>query len=222
MLPTIEQTAIKRRSKGERTKNLILVSTIAVLAEQGIKGTTHRAIATQANIQLSLTTYYFKDIQALVQQAFELNYQHATKTIAQLWLPILSFVSEQTKVALQKVSFRVALREKLTELLLNLLSDNSDNNRNQLIVEQHLFNEALVAPSLRIITAHHFDAQLAPCLQLCQHFSKDKAKSNAQILHTVITQIQYQQLLTTKPILNTDLYRTMLHQTLAIVLDVKP
>jgi len=73
MLSATEQPAVLRRSKGERTKKLILESAIVMLAEHGIKGTTHRAIATHANLQLSLTTYYFKDIQDLVQQAFELN-----------------------------------------------------------------------------------------------------------------------------------------------------
>ena len=58
MSTTNEQTIKKRRSKGERTKHLILESAIAILAKQGIKGATHRAIASHANIQLSLTTYY--------------------------------------------------------------------------------------------------------------------------------------------------------------------
>ena len=224
MLSTIEHVCVKRRSKGERTKNLILGSAIAMLAEQGIKGTTHRAIASHADIQLSLTTYYFKDIQALVQQAFELNYYHATKIIEQLWQPILSLIAQQTKVALNKVSLRVALREELTDLLLNLIALNTDNNRQQLIVEQHLFNEALVAPTLRLIAENQYHAQLKPCLQLCQYFSKDKDKveANAQILHTIVTQIQYQQLLANIPTVNSSNTRSMLYQTLALILDVKP
>ena len=157
-----------------------------------------------------------------MQQAFTLNYNHATKTIEQLWQPILSLIDQNTKVALQKVSLRVALREKLSDLLLNLITLNIDNNRQQLIVEQHLFNEALVAPSLRLIAEHHDEAQLKPCLKLCQYFNKDKVIVNAKILHTIVTQIQYQQLLSNSSALNNSNIRVLLHQTLAIVLDVKP
>ncbi|MCJ8295598.1 MAG: TetR family transcriptional regulator, partial [Colwellia sp.] len=65
--------SVKRRSKGERTRERILIAAIEVLALNGIKGTTHRAIARHAQLQLSLTTYYFKDIQELIHQAFKLN-----------------------------------------------------------------------------------------------------------------------------------------------------
>jgi len=222
MLTIIEQTAIKRGSKGERTKNLILEAAIAVLAEQGIKGTTHRAIAAHANIQLSLTTYYFKDIQALVQQAFELNSCYAMKFIKGLWQPILALVEKYTKVALRRVSLRLELQETLSHSLLQLIALNTTKNRNQLIVEQQLFTEIQHSPSLRLIAKQHHDAQLKPCLQLCEYFSKDKAKVNAQILLTVVEQIQYRQLLAETSVINNDNIRNMIQQTLAIVLEVKP
>ena len=55
-------TNINRRAKGEQTRNKILEAAIEVIAKLGVKGTTHRAVALQADTQLSLTTYYFKDI----------------------------------------------------------------------------------------------------------------------------------------------------------------
>ena len=54
-----ENPAVRRRSKGEKTREKILLSAIEVLGLNGIKGTTHRAIASHADLQLSLTTYYF-------------------------------------------------------------------------------------------------------------------------------------------------------------------
>jgi len=222
MLISIAQAPVKRRSKGEKTKSLILEAAIIVLAERGIKGTTHRAIAVHANIQLSLTTYYFKDIESLVQQAFELNSSQATKAIEHLWHPILALVKQQTKVALRRVSLRLELRESLSDLLLQLLAFSTTKNRNQLIVKQQLFSEMVHAPSLRLIAKQYHDAQLNPCLQLCHYFSKCKANVNAQILLTIIEQIQYRQLLAETYVLSDNNIRTMLQQTLAIVLEVKP
>lgn len=222
MLTKIEQMPIKQRSKGERTKHLILEAAIVVLAEQGIKGTTHRAIAAHANIQLSLTTYYFKDIQALVQQAFELNSHHAINVIENLWQPILACVNQYTKLALRRVSLRLELRETLTDLLLQLIALNTAQNRNQLIVEQQLSSEIQHSLALRLIAKQHHDAQLSICQQLCQHFSKAKTNVNAEILLTIVEHIQLRQLLAETPVLSDNNIRTMIQQTLAIVLEVKP
>lgn len=51
------QLPVKKRSKGEITREKILIAAIDILALNGIKGTTHRAIASHADLQLSLTTY---------------------------------------------------------------------------------------------------------------------------------------------------------------------
>lgn len=222
MLTTLEQAPIQRRSKGERTKNLILEAAIAVLAEQGIKGTTHRAIATHANIQLSLTTYYFKDIQALVNQAFELNSVHAMKAMVDLWQPILALVNKHTKVALRRVSLRLELKEKLTDLFIELIALNTAENRKQLIVEQQLFSEIQLSLPLRIITKPYHDAKLKLCRQLCQPFSSAKADINAELILTLIEQIQYRQLLAETSIKNNNHIRILLQQILAIIVAVKP
>ena len=222
MLKNIEQTPVKRRSKGERTKKLILESAISILAEQGIKGTTHRAVAAHANIQLSLTTYYFKDIQELVQQAFELNSQNVARVTENLWQPILALVAIQSKVALRRVSLRIELQEELTDLLQTMIRLNIDRNRKQLIVEQQLFNESQVSLSLRPLAQKHYETLLKPCKQLCQYFSKDIVNVNAQMLLILIQQTQYRQLLLERATIDSHEMRTLLQQTLAIVLAIKP
>lgn len=212
----------QRRSKGERTKHLILEAAIAVLAQQGVKGTTHRAIAAQANIQLSLTTYYFKDIQTLIDQAFELNSHHTMKAMLDLWQAILAVVNNHTKVALRRVSLRLELKEILSSLLLELIAINITENRQQLIVEQQLSSEIQLSPTLRMVAKHSHDSQLKHCRQLCLPFSSTKADINAALLLTVVEQIQYRQLLADTPVINNHDIRIMLQQILALVLAVKP
>lgn len=216
-----EQTEKKRRSKGERTKHLILESAIAILAKQGIKGATHRAIASHANIQLSLTTYYFKDIQELVQQAFELNSTNIINEVDALWQPAITLVDKHSKADLRRVSIRVELREKLTDLLAELVIQNSTNHRQQLIVEQQLFSEIQVTEALRFNAKSHYASQLQPCLQLCQYFTQDGVETNAEILLNQIQQITYRQLLT-QDSQSVDNMRRAISQILAIVIRVKP
>lgn len=221
MSVTNEQTVKKRRTKGERTKHLILESAIAVLAQQGIKGATHRAIASHANIQLSLTTYYFKDIQELVQQAFELNTNNIISEINSIWQPIINLVDVHTKAELRKVSVRVALREKLAQQLAAVVMTNAKSNHQQLIVQQQLSAEAQVTASL-VSIAHKLNlAQLQPCMQLVQYFSQEDIEVNAEILLNQIQQATYRYLLLNSSDKNDYIYR-VINQILAIVIRIKP
>jgi DNA-binding transcriptional regulator YbjK len=222
MLAINEEIITNRRSKGERTKHRILESAIAILAIQGIKGTTHRAIASHADIQLSLTTYYFKDIQELVLQAFELNSFNVISQINTAWQPAIDVVDKHSKAELRSVSVRVELRAKLTDILVQLITHNTTNNRQQLIVEQQLFSEIQVTSALRTIAKNHHFAQLQPCLLLCQYFAKEGIEINAELLLSQIQQIQYRQLLLTDPTSGTDDIRTKVEQILALVLRVRP
>jgi len=221
MSATNEKTIKKRRSKGERTKHLILESAIAILAKQGIKGATHRAIASHANIQLSLTTYYFKDIQELVQQAFELNSANIISDVDSLWQPAIDLVDKQSKADLRRVSVRVALRAEIANLLVELVTTNTTDNHQQLIVEQQLFSEVQVTPTLRAVAKEHHLAQLQPCLQLCQYFAQDNLEINAEILLTQIQQICYRQLLADNS-QSVEKIHSIINQALAIVIRVKP
>lgn len=222
MLVDKDQTLVKRRTKGEKTKKLILKSAIDLLAKQGIKGTTHRAIAAQANIQLSLTTYYFKDIQQLIHEAFALNSANATANIPILWQPILALLAQYNKVDLRRVKVRLELHSLLTDLFVQLIEFNVANNRHQLIVEQQLLNEIQFSMPLRLLAEQLNLSQLKPCIDLCQFFNKDLANVNAQIFLTLLKQAQYQQLLVGKSILRHAEFRTFIQQGLAVVLTIKP
>jgi TetR/AcrR family transcriptional regulator, regulator of biofilm formation and stress response len=49
----------------------LLAATIVVIARDGVRAATHRAIATEAGVSLSATTYYFSSRDDLVHAAFE-------------------------------------------------------------------------------------------------------------------------------------------------------
>ncbi|SEL04076.1 transcriptional regulator, TetR family [Colwellia chukchiensis] len=223
MLTNTPSVPVKRRRKGEQTKNLILESAIIVLAQHGVKGTTHRAIAEQAKLQLSLTTYYFKDIQALIQQAFSSNCQYLLTARIQRWQAMLAVITTIPKAALRTVKQRRALLEQLTDLLLAALEDTAQNHRHQQVVEQLLLTEALVSPSLQALTQQHYQACLKPCLALCQYFSADSAQTStkAEILMTQIQHLEYRHLLFSPAQVNTTQARAWLQVPLAMALSLK-
>jgi DNA-binding transcriptional regulator YbjK len=189
-----EKAPVKRRSKGEQTRNQILNAAIEILATQGIKGTTHRAVANHAQLQLSLTTYYFKDIQELVHEAFMLS---STKTVSRAgaaWLPAFEILDSYTKTQLKIKSLRNELAEVLATMATNYLVNKIKEHPTELAIEQLLFTEIQITPQLRELAQTHRHALILPFIQLCSYFNKTNASVDADIMLTLFTQIEYRNL----------------------------
>ncbi|WP_344811443.1 TetR/AcrR family transcriptional regulator [Microlunatus aurantiacus] len=57
--------------RGARSRrDLLIDTTLDVIAEHGVAGTTHRRVAAAAGVPLGSTTYYFADLADLLQAAF--------------------------------------------------------------------------------------------------------------------------------------------------------
>lgn len=195
MPAVIDKSPVKRRSKGEQTRHQILMSAIDVLAKQGIKGTTHRAIATQANLQLSLTTYYFKDIQELVHEAFMLSSSKTVSTAGAAWLQAFEVLDSYSKVQLKKLALRQELSIQLSTMATQYLVNKIKTCPIELTIEQLLFTEIQVTPQLRELAQTHRQALLAPFIQLCTYFNDESPEIDADIMLTLFTQLEYRNLL---------------------------
>lgn len=186
--------AVKRRSKGEQTRLQILNAAIEVLAANGIKGTTHRAIANQAELQLSLTTYYFKDIQQLVHEAFLLSSNRTIEKVSTAWQQVFDLLDSYTKTRLKNMSVRRELAITLSKIASDYLVNKIKENPVDLAVEQFMFTEVKVSPELQQLAEKHRAYLLAPFEKLCGYFSPETAVIDADILLTVFTQLEYRNL----------------------------
>ncbi len=187
-------TTVQRRSKGERTREKILLAAIDILAINGIKGTTHRAIASYAEIQLSLTTYYFKDIRELVQQAFQLNSEHLKARTSTILYKAFISLEDIDKASLKKVAVRSELCDNLAEMTSQYLFENIKNESVSLVVEQLMFTAVQVSPELKKLAQEHEKSQLMPFTKLAKYFNKKDPDVDAQMMRTIFSQLQYSQL----------------------------
>lgn len=60
------------RAAGQARRAALLDAAIEVIAESGVSGTTHRAVATRAGVPLSTTSYFFASLDELIAAAMEL------------------------------------------------------------------------------------------------------------------------------------------------------
>lgn len=210
-----------RLSKGQRTKQLILEAAIEVLAKHGIKGTTHRAIANHADIQLSLTTYYFRDIRHLVDEAFLLSSTRTIVNANEYWHKIFALCDNTGKTQLKKLSVRKELAITLALLTTTHLVNKHNENTSDIAVEQLLLAEAQSTEKLQKVALKHRQLSIEPYIKLCCYFNKETAHIDADILHTVFSQLTYQNLITPADQVDKDRMYQVIHRLIRWVLKVK-
>lgn len=215
-----EEGPIKRRSKGQKTREKILLSAIEILACTGIKGTTHRAIASHAQLQLSLTTYYFKDIQELIHQAFKLNSERILASTGSVLDDVFAVMTSITKSELRNKTLKKQVCQQLTEITSQHLISNIKNKAIELTVEQLMLIEAKVTPELQQLAQEHELAQLVPFEELCHRFNNVNPEIDAKILHTVLSQLQYSQL-SRQTSIDSDLIEQSTQRIIGWIMSVK-
>ncbi|TLU64211.1 hypothetical protein FE810_13015 [Thalassotalea litorea] len=185
------RTSLKKSPKGEQTRERILNAAIEVIAKSGIKGTTHRAVAQQGQIQLSLTTYYFVDIQQLVREAIQLSAERFVADNTSQWLRGFTLIESYTAAERRKVSVRKLLCEQLSDIASRHMYDNIINRPTGLAVEQIFFTEMMFSEELKGIAFSHIKQLKQPFIKLCRYFNRIDPTINAELMMIAFTRIQY-------------------------------
>jgi DNA-binding transcriptional regulator YbjK len=74
--------------KGEQRRQAILRATLRVIGAHGADSVTHRAVAAEAGVPLSATTYYFDSKEQLLQQSLLLAAREETERIERVVLDL--------------------------------------------------------------------------------------------------------------------------------------
>lgn len=69
------------QDRSRRRRETLLRATIELLGETGAKSVTHRAVAERAGLPLASTTYYFRSVHQLIEEALKL---HVAERVAEL------------------------------------------------------------------------------------------------------------------------------------------
>ena len=106
MALTPSATPRKHSTRGEQTRTLILEAAMATIAELGLRGVTHREVARRADVQLSLTTYYFRDIDELIRETFVLFSKRSRPNYETVWSEVFDFLESSPRSELRKASVK--------------------------------------------------------------------------------------------------------------------
>jgi len=121
-----------RRHDPDR-KARIVDAAIEVIAEHGVAGTTHRLIATAADVPLGSLTYHFSGLEDLRAQAFQRHAERMSVNYA------TRFDAVQT-------------REQLVEAVTDLIHGDAGADTHDWAIAHELYLAALRDPALRVVT----------------------------------------------------------------------
>ena len=133
-MTTLETTGSRRQRPNDPDRRArIARAAIDIVAERGVDGLTHRAVATTAGVPLGSTTYHFRTLDDLLEVALHLAAQDNVERL-QRW----------ERSVPQDADFAVALAELVTGYLRQEARHN--------VVEHDLYVAALHRPQLRAVS----------------------------------------------------------------------
>ena len=73
------------RQGSEQRRQAILDAAMRIVVREGVRAVRHRAVAAEAQVPLSATTYYFKDIDDLITDTFAQFVERSAAQMAAFW-----------------------------------------------------------------------------------------------------------------------------------------
>ncbi|GIU47812.1 TetR family transcriptional regulator [Shewanella sairae] len=184
------------RSDGQARRVEILEATLRLIVKEGIRGVRHRAVASEASVPLSSTTYYFDDIKDLISDS--LTY-FAEKT---LWM---NKALEQKSYALVEsvlLEKQNGNSQALTHFIIAHLSQficehikEQLQHKDDRILEAAFHEEALRNPQLAAAITALDNSFLDSITAFFTALGSTSANSDAHQLLAIIKFLEYQYLI---------------------------
>lgn len=184
------------RVKSERRRKAILEAAIRVAAREGIRGIKHRAVAAEARVPLAATTYYFRDINELVNDAFALFAVGAQQQL-QVFYEALTLVLDglQPDQLLRDSNYRSTLAERLTQISLAWMQDQFSRRRDQVLAEQVFVMEALRDERLAVVARRYRQFWIDGLERLLSRLDSPLPRQDATLIVNVVLGMSYDLLL---------------------------
>lgn len=185
------------RAKSEQRRRDILEAALNIVRTEGVRGIRHRAVAKEAEVPLAATTYYFKDIDELIVDAFTLYTEQALAVLNEFtghfYQPLNSILKQEATPAEEKKS---RLIEYMTEQVTQYMYEQVDAQREMLIVEQALRYEAIINPKVRSLLKMHRKALYDMAVDFFTNMVRSKNPyEDAELLIGLFHTLEYNSLL---------------------------
>lgn len=183
------------RQGSEQRRQQILDAAMRIVIRDGVRAVRHRAVAAEAQVPLSATTYYFKDIDDLLTDAFAQYVERSAAYMAKLWTNTEALLREMVGRNDGSAEARARLADEIARMTMEYVRHQLQTRRDQLIAEHAFRLEALINPRLASLVAAHQEILLQGSAQFLEVIGSTRPHVDAQVLTGAIGRMEYQGLL---------------------------
>jgi DNA-binding transcriptional regulator YbjK len=206
------------RAGSEQRRRLILEAALRIVVREGVRGIRHRAVAKEADVPLAATTYYFKDIQELINDTFTLYAEQALEVVNQFSLRLYEPISGgEGKSFVEALASTEDMSEVIADNMTQYVIEQITEHRNALIAEQAFRYEAILSPHLRKLGNVHKEALMQKLTELLSLMKSPNPSADATIVISVLQRIEYEGLLVDLVDVNQDEIRNTLLRQLSLM-----
>ena len=207
------------RAGSEQRRRLILEAALRIVIREGVRGIRHRAVAKEADVPLAATTYYFKDIQELINDTFTLYAEQSLEVVNQfsqrLYEPLANGDGKSFVEAMNSVE---DMSEVIADNMTQYVVEQITHHRDSLIAEQAFRYESILSPHLCKLGQVHKLALMQKLTDLLTMIQSPNPVEDAAIMISVLHRIEYEGLLVEPEDLDKKAIRAILLRQLDLML----
>ncbi|QKE62369.1 TetR family transcriptional regulator [Aquipseudomonas campi] len=179
------------RNGSEQRRLSILEAALRIIVREGMRGVRHRAVAAEAGVPLSATTYYFNDIQDLIADSFALFVKRSSTNLASLWSGINEDFLRMSAAIESNPQARRDMVEHVIELAVAHIEAKAREGDAELLVELAFRQEALTNTSLNALAVAYRNLRFHFAERALRAMGSAAPVEDAQVLTTLILRMEY-------------------------------
>jgi DNA-binding transcriptional regulator YbjK len=185
-----------RREGSEQRRRAILEAALRIIVNEGIRNVRHRAVAKEADVPLSATTYYFKDISDLIADTFTLFAEKAMEEVIEPFREqAFSLLEQFDGNRMNDPVERIRLLDSLADMTTFFLYQESRDKRDHLIAEQAFMQEAVLDERLRDLALVYTNKLVEVLRNACEKLGTQAPEEDAQLMWASIMNLEHRLLL---------------------------
>ena len=210
-----------RRAKGEQTRRQILEAALRVIAEQGYRALTHRAVAKEAGVNLSLTTYYFKDLGEMLSEAFVHYKEGLRRDVDAHWQTMFEYLDQFDDKLLKESEVRRQVVEKLARSLADFIENQIQHQAQGVAVEMTFFFDLHLDESQRELAYKLRNRFLEGFIKLFRRLDSPDPDADAELILGTLHRLQCQAIAVPK-LYSSEMFYRQTYRLLSALTGISP
>lgn len=183
------------RAGSEQRRKAILEAALRIVVRDGVRGVRHRAVAKEADVPLSATTYYFKDISDLITDTFTLFVEVGAEKYHSFWNEAEGALAEALHQLKTSSDRHSETHSVVLDLVVHYLRSQLLGHRDYLLAEQAFRLECLGNDNLKTIAVRHSEYFLVDLTRMFTEIDSKAPARDAAVMMELILAAEYKGLM---------------------------